>query len=132
MCKLNSIIAVVALFLLSPLLSTAQESVNPVSAQELARQLSSKTAPLILDVRTEDEFTEAHIPGAINIPHDQLAERIGEINIDKDQAIVVHCRSGRRADLAAIVLNENGFTQILTLQGHFLQWQADGLPVESP
>ena len=55
------------------------------------------SSPVILDVRTPEEYAAGHVPGAINIPHDQVRARLAEIDSAKDQPIVVYCRSGRRA-----------------------------------
>ena len=68
--------------------STGPES---ISSRELAELIRLEQAPLILDVRSEEEFNETHIPGAVNIPHDQLRDRVSEINVVKTDEIVVHC-----------------------------------------
>ncbi|MGI9309357.1 MAG: rhodanese-like domain-containing protein [Gammaproteobacteria bacterium] len=132
MKNLNSFLPGLALIVVLSSVGCTQEQSVVFSAQELSRQIQTDQAPLILDVRTVEEFSEAHIPGAVNIPHTELAERITEINEFKNQRVIVHCHSGRRADLAQVVLEEKGFTQVLMLDGHFLQWQADGFPLQSP
>src|SRR5262245_49370931 len=76
--------------------------VNPEAV--LARSAKHDKSMVILDVRTPEEFAEGHVPGAINIPHDQLASRLIEINGDKDKDVVLYCRSGRRAGMAAETL----------------------------
>ena len=73
---------------------------SDISQQELTARLSSNDAPLILDVRSADEFTAGHLPGAVNIPHTEVGERIGELNLDKSDEIVIHCYSGKRAGIA--------------------------------
>ena len=57
---------------------------------------------VILDVRTEEEYAEGHIEGAILIPNDEIKEKAGSILADKDQLILVYCRSGRRTCKARI------------------------------
>ena len=69
----------------------------------------------VLDVRTPQEFAEGHVPGAVNVPHDQLASRLGEVPKDKD--VVLYCRSGRRSTLAGDVLAANGYTRVSHLEG---------------
>ena len=87
---------------------------------ELAHRLVEQGA-LLLDVRTPDEYAAGHIEGAVNIPHDQIAdeiERIGELTgNDKSKAIVVYCRSGRRSGLAKQTLAEHGYGRVSNLGG---------------
>ena len=84
----------------------------------------------VLDVRTPQEFAEGHVPGAVNVPHDQLASRLGEVPKDKD--VVLYCRSGRRSALAAGVLAANGYTRVSQLEGDMQAWIQRGRPVETP
>lgn len=65
----------------------------------------------VLDVRTPQEFEAGHVPGAINIPHDQLAARAAEVGA-KDQPVLLYCQSGRRSQLAAAELARQGFSAI--------------------
>ena len=72
---------------------------------------------VILDVREQDEFDESHIPGAILIPHGQIKELAPSMLPDKDQLILVYCRSGRRSKIAAEALEEMGYTNIKEFGG---------------
>jgi phage shock protein E len=103
-----------------------------LSAGELAEQIQLEQAPLILDVRSEKEYAEAHIPGAVNIPHDQLGDRLREIDAEKTDEIVVHCRSGYRAGIAEKVLIEAGYSNVRDLDGHMNAWRSGGYPIERP
>lgn len=67
---------------------------------------------LILDVRTAEEFAEAHIPGARNIPVQELQRRHAELGDNRHQPIIVYCRSGARSALAARLLSQLGFTSV--------------------
>ena len=87
---------------------------------------------LVLDVRTPEEFAEGNVPGAINIPHDQVGARLAELAGAEDGEVVLYCRSGRRAGLAAGTLAEAGFKRLLHLEGDFPAWSAAGLPTETP
>lgn len=86
----------------------------------LAHQLVAQGA-LLLDTRTPEEYAEGHIEGAVNIPHDQVAdeiERIGELTGgDKSKPIVVYCRSGRRSGMAKQTLAEHGYGRVSNLGG---------------
>jgi phage shock protein E len=95
------------------------------------RLLSAPPAEvLILDVRSAEEYQDGHVPGAINIPHDEITARIQSLMPNQDKPIVIYCRSGRRADLASSVLSSAGFTQLLQLQGHMNGWRDAQLPEE--
>jgi len=102
-----------------------------IDADELlSLQQAKATDLLLLDVRTPGEFAAGHVPGAINIPHDQLASRLAELPASRDKPLVVYCRTGRRAVLAEEVLRQGGYTHVRHLQGDMLGWQAAGRPIE--
>jgi len=84
----------------------------------------------VLDVRTPEEFAAGHVPGAVNISHEQLAARLAEVPKDKD--VVLYCRSGKRAGMAADVLRANGYTRLSHLEGDMLAWSANGRPIAKP
>ena len=84
----------------------------------------------VLDVRTPQEYAEGHVPGAVNVPYDQLASRLAEVPKDKD--VVLYCKSGRRAGIAADVLAANGYTRLSHLEGDMPAWAAKGHAVEKP
>ena len=101
-----------------------------------AQLLSLKDAPqsppfIVLDVRTEEEFIDGHIDQALNISHNELEQRLADLTaeIDKDQLIIVHCRSGKRAAKAEQILRNNDFTQVRHLSGDMLKWQENQLPL---
>lgn len=73
---------------------------------------------LILDVRSAEEFNAGHIHGALNIPHDQLENRLREIKKPKNHPIVVYCRSGRRAGIAEEILRRHGFSTVTNGGGY--------------
>jgi rhodanese-related sulfurtransferase len=84
----------------------------------------------VLDVRTPEEFAAGHVPGAVNIPHEQVAARATDVPKDKD--VRIYCRSGRRSALAAEALAAQGYTRLGHLDGDMMAWEAKGLPVERP
>jgi rhodanese-related sulfurtransferase len=96
----------------------------------LERLDDGEKAPYVLDVRTAEEFVSGHVPGAVNIPYDQVASRLAEVPKDRD--VVLYCRSGRRAQLAAEVLADKGYSRLQHLQGDMPAWAAQGRPVEKP
>jgi rhodanese-related sulfurtransferase len=101
-----------------------------IAPAALAQRIAAGDAPVVLDVRTPEEYAAGHIPGAVNIPHDQLESRVGELGADPGAEIVVHCQSGRRASMAEGVLHDAGFTNVVDLEGHMAAWKDGGHPVE--
>jgi phage shock protein E len=71
--------------------------------------------PLIIDVRTEAEWNQGHIEGAILIPYERIGERIGAISKDKSKRIYLYCRSGRRAQIAKESLEKLGYKDVMNL-----------------
>ena len=92
-----------------------------ITAAEAKQIMDSEEGYLILDVREQDEYDALHIPGAILIPYTQIEEKAKEILPDKDQLILVYCRSGRRSKIAAEALAELGYTNIKEFGG-IIDW----------
>lgn len=92
-----------------------------ITAEEAKKIMDSETGYVILDVRTEEEFAEGHIKGAILIPDYEIAARAEDILLDKNQKILVYCRSGRRSKLAAEALLALGYTNVWEFGG-IIDW----------
>lgn len=101
-----------------------------INGEELEKRLAAGDAPVVLDVRTPAEYEAGHIPGAINIPHDQLASRLGDVPAGPGDEVVVHCQSGGRARGAEKVLEKAGFTNVRDLDGHIADWKSQERPLE--
>jgi len=105
-----------------------------ISATELDRRISANSAPFILDVRTSEEFTAGHVPGAVNINHtrfiDDTAAAIEQLPEDKDAEIAVYCRSGSRASQAIEQITGAGYDNVRHVTGDFQNWQAEGFLVQ--
>ena len=84
---------------------------------------------LILDVRTESEWEEVHIPGSTRILLDDLPNRLNEV--PEDTRIVVVCRSGNRSQIGRDTLLNAGFEEVTSMIGGVSQWRDLGYPVES-
>jgi len=104
-------------------------NVTEMSQQQLLTQ-DKGSEILILDVRTPAEFAEGHVPGAVNISHNQLEKRLSEILSKKDKPVVVYCRSGVRAAKALKVLEQHDFSKLYHLTGDMLGWQEAKLKTE--
>jgi rhodanese-related sulfurtransferase len=81
---------------------------------------------VILDVRTKSEYDEAHIEGAINIPVQELEERIDELS--KIDNILIYCRTGNRSSQAVNILKSNGFTKFYHMNKGITGWNSAGYP----
>ena len=92
-----------------------------ITAEEAKQIMDTEEGYIILDVREQDEYDAGHIPGAILIPYTQIAEKAEEVLTDKDQLILVYCRSGRRSKIAAEALVELGYTNIMEFGG-IIDW----------
>ncbi|MFH1143830.1 MAG: thioredoxin domain-containing protein [Candidatus Eisenbacteria bacterium] len=99
-----------------------------MTAREAHRLIASEQ-PLVLDVRTPNEYLAGHLPGALLIPLDQLDDRISEIAARRDQGILLYCRSGNRSTVAAEILIKHGFTDLNHLRGGIREWAGEDLPV---
>ena len=118
------------LIILSALMLTAcgqakentQEAVYVnITAQQAKEIMDTQEGYIILDTRTQEEYDEGHIPGAILIPYDEITEKAEGILTDKDQLILVYCRSGRRSKIAAADLVKLGYTNIKEFGG-IIDW----------
>ena len=99
-----------------------------ISAAELHDRRTSGEAPVVIDVRTPAEYATGHVPGAINIPFDQVAERIAEV--DAPHGVALYCMVGPRARKGESALLAAGYESVLHLEGGLAAWQEAGLPVE--
>ena len=125
---MKSLIAIVFPFLLCSFLLTActhmeknimgnDPTYKQIAMNEAVSVMANETDYIILDVRTPEEFASGHIPGAVNLPNEDIgAEEISSLP-DKDQLILVYCRSGNRSKQAAEKLAALGYTNIVEFGG---------------
>lgn len=105
---------------------------NPlITADELLSKLKEDKNIVVLDVRTPGEYSEGHVPSALNIPYDEIEDEVAKKVKDKKQQIVVYCRSGYRASKAEATLADLGYSNILHLDGDMLGWKSNKKPLES-
>jgi len=99
-----------------------------VSPRQLS-DLVNRQQGVILDVRDKNDFRTGHIVDALNIPHTQIKDRIGELNAHKDKPVIVVCKLGQHAGLVARSLKLAGFAQVYKLGGGITEWQSEQLPL---
>lgn len=108
---------------------TPPKGVRNVGVEEFDKLRADKNA-VVLDVRTEDEFKEGHIPGAVNLDFLSADFQQKAAKLDKSKTYLVHCASGRRSVGAINVLSKAAFTNLVNLEPGFHDWEKAGKPVE--
>ena len=93
-----------------------------ISGAEAKALMDSESGCIIIDARTQEEYDQGHIPGAIMIPEYEIADRAEKELPDKDQLILVYCRSGRRSKIAAEELVKLGYTNVKEFGG-IIDWE---------
>ena len=93
-----------------------------ISGAEAKALMDSESGYIIIDARTQEEYDQGHIPGAILIPEYEIADRAEKELHDKNQLILVYCRSGRRSKIAAEELVKLGYTNVKEFGG-IIDWE---------
>ena len=102
--------------------SGGSASYDQISGAEAKALMDSESGYIIIDARTQEEYDEGHISGAILIPEYEIADRAEKELPDKDQLILVYCRSGRRSKIAAEELVKLGYTNVKEFGG-IIDWE---------
>ena len=97
-------------------------SYEQISGAEAKALMDSESGYIIIDARTQEEYDQGHIPGATLIPEYEIADRAEKELPDKDQLILVYCRSGRRSKIAAEELVKLGYTNVKEFGG-IIDWE---------
>lgn len=121
MKKFFAILLTLGFLILAVSCGKSQESPEVVymniNAQQAKEIMDTETGYVILDVRTQEEFDSGHVPGAILIPDYEIKEKAPQVLTDKNQKILVYCRSGRRSKLACEELVNLGYTNLYEFGG---------------
>ncbi|MED5387918.1 MAG: rhodanese-like domain-containing protein [Pseudomonadota bacterium] len=96
---------------------------DSISISELKQAMAAGKAPIVIDVRDEDEYLAGHIPGAIMVPASQMKHHLDMLEKYRKQEIVLYCVSGRRASAAATALENAGFKKVRLLEGNYPGWK---------
>jgi len=97
-------------------------SYDQISGAEAKALMDSESGYIIIDARTQEEYDQGHIPGAVLIPEYEIADRAEKELPDKEQLILVYCRSGRRSKIAAEELVKLGYTNVKEFGG-IIDWE---------
>jgi len=101
-------------------------NVKDIDIQEAQKRINE--GAVLVDVREQNEYDEAHIPGSVLLPLSQLAERFEEL--PKDKPLVMQCRSGARSGRAAEFLLQNGYSDVVNMAGGIMAWTEAGNETE--
>lgn len=99
-----------------------------ISPLELPK-LQNRESAIVVDVCEPAAFKKGHIAQAINLPHDQIKDKIAKLNKHKNKPIILVCQSGNRAARAASILRSNEFNQLYILEGGIAAWKKENLPL---
>lgn len=116
MKKLISIL-IMLLFLMGCGTDTTKDSYRQITMDEAAAMMEKDENYILLDVRTAEEYEEKHIPDAVNIPNETIGTEEIQKLPDKDQLILVYCRSGNRSKQASQKLADLGYTNVVEFGG---------------
>lgn len=111
------------------LVNEAKERIREVTPREVLAMQERAAAVVYLDVREPNEWNLGRLPNAMHIPRGQLESNI-EARVDRSQTIVIYCARGNRSALAAVTLQEMGYTDVASMAEGFGGWVAIGGPVE--
>jgi rhodanese-related sulfurtransferase len=102
-----------------------------VQPSELERYAGLPEPPLLLDVRTAGEHAGGHVPGSLNVPIQELPDRLAQLEAGRRRGVIVYCESGGRTRAALRLLRDAGFTDVARLAGDMRRWRAERRPVET-
>lgn len=107
--------------------------IDTVTREQLHRRLQAGDPPTLVEALPERHYRDAHLPGAVNIPHDEIRSRAPAQLPDKDAAIVVYCANAacRNSRIAADALVDLGYSDVAVYEAGKEDWVEAGLPVES-
>jgi rhodanese-related sulfurtransferase len=113
---------------LNDFLGTLPQGFLSVKSDDLAIELAVHT-PILIDVRTQTEWDEGHIEGALPIEFTTFLDNLNQLPADKNANIVIYCSNGHRSALVLGALHLLGYTEVRNLEGGIFAWEYAGLPV---
>ena len=114
------------------LVTAAKSRIHEVTLTETEQNI--RNADILIDVRESDEFSAGHIPGAIFVPRGILEFKLSSMPamVSRDVKIILYCKTGGRAALAACAMQDMGYLNVQSIAGGFDAWTSDGKPVAIP
>ena len=105
---------------------STKQAIPEIDVQEAKQRINA--GAILVDVREQNEYDEAHIPGSHLLALSNLAENYAEL--PKDKPLIMQCRSGARSGQATQFLLQNGYSEVVNLKGGILAWGEADLPIE--
>lgn len=112
------------------MLENLKNPYDSVKVTTLAEELAAGQRPLVLDVRPADQFADVHMEQALNIPLEELADRVSDLPADRETPIVTVCAIGRTSKEATLLLKSLGYRNVRNLKGGITEWLRKGQPAE--
>lgn len=100
--------------------------VDPIA---IKKSIDSKEDVILLDVRTPNELTRGKLDGCVNVPVDEIEEKITAVIPDKNKKIYVYCLSGTRSDKAVEIMKRLGYTNVSSMTHGLLMWRIKKYPI---
>ena len=105
-----------------------KRSGKTIDSQQLVNVMNNESA-LVLDIRDPGDYSQGHIPQAMNIPYTALQSRVRELEKFKDQPVVIACKMGQHSGMATGILRRAGFQNVAKLRGGLTEWRSQNMPV---
>ncbi len=126
---LFALLAVVLILLITSEITRTVSGTKNINIS-LAINLFNQDKAIFLDIRSNNEFANGHIAGAINIPEADLEKRIDDLTKYKDKQVIVYCQTGARTGNSCKILKKNEFNNISILSGGLTAWTNENYPLE--
>lgn len=104
--------------------------IKEIDVLELKKKIDNQEKFEFIDCREQEEWDEAHIPGATLLPLSEFQEKYESVLKDKNATIVIQCRSGKRSMNACMFLLSKGYSDLINLEGGIIAWSEAGFPVK--
>lgn len=117
--------------LMNTMIENSRNRFDTVEIDEVQKLVLGEHRPVLVDVRSSEVYAKAHLPGAMNVPVEQLTDRVGELPSDREAPIVTVCNRGNMSLSGLLVLKSLGFRNVRSMNGGTLGWMEKGLPIEN-
>jgi rhodanese-related sulfurtransferase len=101
-----------------------------ITREDLLKQLQSDAPPLVVDVRSREEYDRDHVPSAVNIPFYSIVSGLKELGYPKKDPVVLYCEHGPRTGIAGLSLYWSGYDNVYSLEGNMKGWRKNEFPIE--
>ena len=108
----------------------SKDGLSELTQETLLKYLEDDRDMCILDVRSQREYEQGHVPKAVHMDYQKISTHIDELESHKRKDLIVYCEHGMRARMAITGLQRAGFTRVYHLQGDMVEWKRAGLNLE--